>query len=71
MTFVNMFSIKSTTFQLAIDTARGYYLHLLYRYLKLINQQSSKINASLHSVLKTVKDCAEEIRSQLVGNFFL
>ena len=54
-----------------IESARYEVRLLLYRYLKLINQQSSKINASLHSVLKTVKDCAEEIRSQLVGNFFL
>lgn len=53
--------------QCAIDTARGYYLHLLFRYLKLVNQDSSKTNASLHIILKTFKDFAEEIRSQLVG----
>jgi len=55
--------------QFAIDTARSYYLHLLYRYMKLTNSDSSRLNASLHSILKTVKDYAELIRSQLVVNF--
>jgi len=53
----------------AVDTARSYYLQLLYRYMKLTNTQSSRLNASLHSILKTVKDYGEAIRSQFVLNF--
>ena len=52
-----------------VDAARSYYLQLLYRYMKLTNTQSSRLNASLHSILKTVKDYGEAIRSQFVLNF--
>ena len=62
---LNMICFNSVL-QLAIDQARGYYLNLLYRYLSLTHHQSSRINASLHSTLKTLKDFAEQIRSQLV-----
>ena len=48
----------------AIDTARGYYLHLIDRYMKLDRNQSSKINASLHSALKTVKDLGDLFRTK-------
>ena len=53
--------------QCAIDTARVYYLQLLYRYMqKHSNNQGSKIKASLHGVLKIVKDFGEAMRSQSV-----
>jgi len=52
----------------AVDAARSYYLQLLYRYMKLTNTESSRLNASLHSILKTVKDYGEAIRSQFVFN---
>ena len=50
----------------AIDTARGYYLHLLYRYIKLNSNQGSKLYASLHSLLQIVKDFGEEMRTHSV-----
>ena len=53
-----------------IDTARNYYQQLLFRYTKETNpdDQSSRLNATLHRALKTVKDYAENIRSFPVLN---
>ena len=45
-----------------IDLARAHYLH----YTKTANHESSWLNATLHRVLKTVKDFAEQIRCQVV-----
>ena len=49
-----------------IDLARAHYLQLLFRYTKTANHESSRLNATLHRVLKTVKDFAEQIRCQVV-----
>ena len=48
-----------------IDAARNYYQQLLFRYTKQTNSedQSSRLNATLHRALKTVKDYAENVRS--------
>ena len=56
--------------QCAIDTARGYYLHILHRYMELVRNESSKINASLQSALKTIKDFGEEMRAKSVEELF-
>ena len=53
----------------AIDAARGYYLHLLYRYMKLNSNQGSEINGSIHTVLKIVKDFGEEMRNLFIVNY--
>merc|ERR1712227_765410 len=44
-----------------IDTARNYYQQLLFRYTRL--------NATLHRALKTVKDFSENIRAFPILNF--
>ena len=53
----------------AIDAARVYYLHLLYRYMKLNSNQGSEINCSVHTVLKIVKDFGEEMRNLFIVNY--
>ena len=53
-------------FQRKIDLARAHYLQLLFRYTKTMGSGSSRLNATLHRVLKTVKDFAEQMRSQVV-----
>merc|ERR1719300_1261063 len=47
-----------------VDKARNYYQQLLFRYTKETNaeDQSSRLNATLHRALKTVKDFGENIR---------
>jgi len=55
----------------AVDAARIYYLQLLHRYIKLSSSQGSKINSSLHTVLKIVKDFGEEMRSKSVETCLL
>ena len=50
----------------AIDTARAYYLHLLYRYIKLYRHQGDRLYASLHSLLQMVKEFGEEMRTHSV-----
>jgi len=47
-----------------VDKARNYYQQLLFRYIKETNgeDQSSRLNATLHRALKTVKDFGENIR---------
>ena len=53
-----------------IDTARTFYQHLLFRYTKETcpEDQSSRYNATLHRVLKIIKDFGEKIRFYEVPN---
>jgi len=48
-----------------IDSARNFYQQLLYRFIKGTNPEdaSSRLNATLHRALKTVKDFGEKMRS--------
>ena len=59
-------------FQDAVDLARNYYSKLMFLYIKETrphSAESSRLNATLHRTLKTVRDLAEDIRYQeLRGN---
>lgn len=54
-----------------IDTARNHYQQLLFRYTRETSpeDQSSRLNATLHRALKTIKDFSENIRSFPILNF--
>lgn len=54
-----------------IDTARNYYQQLLFRYTRETSpeDQSTRLNATLHRALKTVKDFSENIRAFPILNF--
>merc|ERR1719483_1945228 len=45
-----------------IDFSRNHYSHLLFRYIKTTNHNSSRQNASMHKILKNVKDLADRCR---------
>ena len=64
--FSNM--IMFSLFQDQVDHARNYYRRLMFLFIKDRIPDSSRLNATLHRVLKTVRDFAEHIRSVLMQN---
>ena len=61
---LNRITLYLSVLQEKVDKARNYYQQLLFRYTKETNaeDQSSRLNATLHRALKTVKDFGENIR---------
>ena len=62
----NCFKCCKTNFQTQIDRARNHYHQLLFVYIKATRSESSRLNASLHKAMKTVKDVAEYTRSHVL-----
>ena len=45
-----------------VDDARNSYCRLMFLFIKDRFPESSRLNATLHKVLKTVRDFAEQVR---------
>ena len=52
-----------------IDSARNYYRQLMFLYIKESHPASSRLNATLHKILKTVRDTAEHVREKVLGQY--
>ena len=52
-----------------IDCARNYYRQLMFLYIKETRHASSRLNATLHRILKTARNTAEHVREQVLGQY--
>ena len=52
-----------------IDAARNYYRHLMFLFIKENRPPSSRLNATIHRIMKTVRDTAEYVREQVLGQY--